>query len=94
MRQAATNSAWGLFGMCHLLGEHDPCIPSLPDVRAACCGHTGGGDYFMLTNGVIVRFRSGLRPDTIRRYVEIARKGDLHLLPIGVRAWLPKKEHA
>ena len=34
----------------------------------------------MLTNGVIVRFRSGLRPDTIRRYVEMVRKGDLHLL--------------
>ncbi len=75
-----------------VIGEHDPCIPNLPDVQAACCGHVEGGGYFMLTNGVIVRFRSGLRPDTIRQDVQIARNGDLRQLPVGVRVELPKKE--
>ena len=81
----------GRSGRDRVPGEHDPCIPILPDVKAACCGHMEGGGYFRLTTGVIVRFRSGLRPETIRRYVEIARNGDLRQLPIGVRAWLPKR---
>ena len=33
----------GRCGKERILGEHDPCIPNLPDVQYACCGHGRGG---------------------------------------------------
>ena len=38
---------------------HDPCIPNLPGVRYACCGHGGKGmneGYLYFENGVRIGF--------------------------------------
>lgn len=40
-----------------LANGHDPCIPNLPGVKYACCGH-GGLGYIYFTNGVVIRFPS------------------------------------
>ena len=38
-----------------------PAFQICPTFWPRAVGHAGGGGYFMLTNGVIVRFYSGLR---------------------------------
>jgi hypothetical protein len=34
---------------------HDPCIPNLPGVKAACCGHGNGDAYIHFNTGTVIR---------------------------------------
>lgn len=35
---------------------HDPCIPNLPGVKFACCGHGIRSGYIYFENGCIIDF--------------------------------------
>lgn len=57
---------------------HDPCIPDLPGVKYACCGHGGHGDiegYLYFENGVrIGMIVTSIQYDDDRRNIVVARR--------------------
>lgn len=49
----------GLCAACHqrpTVEGHDPCIPSLPGVLFACCGHGNESGYIKFEDGRCLRF--------------------------------------
>lgn len=40
---------------CRTEKGHDPCIPDLPGVLHACCGHGRGDGYVMFEDGTVLR---------------------------------------
>lgn len=49
---------------------HDPCIPALPGVRFACCGHGWDGGYIATADGRVFRTPDGAAwKPTYERYL-------------------------
>jgi hypothetical protein len=49
------NRACAVCGLKRLRNGDDPCIPDLPGVQFACCGHGEGPGYIMFYNGLVIR---------------------------------------
>ncbi len=70
--------------------EHDPCIPNLPGVKNACCGHGDLEGYVMFDSGKVIRgtfdhVKSGMA-------VISKRNGKIGIVNDGIRVQLTPKQ--